>query len=382
MLNTTRRRLLRPSSPRGLVFFLLLPPTNPSPPKSLSISSSVAPSSQTLTFLIDSCGLSPESAISASQKVHLKSTENPNAVLRLLRDYGFGETHISKLISRHPAVLSSDPHRNLKPKLEFFRGFGFPGESLVRILTSHPLLLRRSLENHIIPCFTFLRTLLPAVGDIVFVFSRSPHSLNADLNKSILPILAVLREHNLPEDRISKLLKIQPGILLLPPRRANEIVEEVKAAGIPTSNPIFVYAFHTIAGLKRVNWDRKMAVYKSFGLSEADIISSFQRHPMIMKISEEKIRRDLEFFLNRLKLIPDDIARHPILLRFSLEKRILPRCAVMSVLKRKGKLKENSSVIPALLVTTSSFLERYVTRYQDDVPEVLKAYHGEIKFQG
>nr|CAD1823727.1 unnamed protein product [Ananas comosus var. bracteatus] len=69
------------SSPHGVVFFLLLPRTNPSPSKSLS-----------LTYLIDSCGLFPESAISASQKLRFKSTENPKVVLRLLRDYGFGTT--------------------------------------------------------------------------------------------------------------------------------------------------------------------------------------------------------------------------------------------------------------------------------------------------
>nr|CAD1821741.1 unnamed protein product [Ananas comosus var. bracteatus] len=82
------------SSPHGVVFFLLLPRTNPSPSKSLS-----------LTYLIDSCGLFPESAIFASQKLRFKSTENPKVVLRLLRDYGFGTTPISKPISRFPEAI-------------------------------------------------------------------------------------------------------------------------------------------------------------------------------------------------------------------------------------------------------------------------------------
>ncbi|OAY80378.1 hypothetical protein ACMD2_12582 [Ananas comosus] len=368
MLNSIRHRLL------------LLPPTNPSPPKSLSLcSSSVAPSSQTLTFLIDSCGLSPESALSASQKLLFKSAENPNAVLRLLRDYGFGEAHISKLISSYPAVLSSDPHSTLRPKLEALRSFGFSGESLARLLTNQPVLLRRSLEKHIIPCFTFLRTLLAAEGDFVSVFARNPHGLNSDLSKSILPILGVLRKHSLPEDRISKLVKIHPRILILRPLRVSEIVDQVKAAGVPTSSPLFIYAFATVAGQKRAHWDRKTAVFKGFGLSEADVVSSFRRHPLVMQTSEQKIRRGLEFLLHSLKLAPDDVVGNPILLCYSLEKRILPRCAVMSLLKREGKLEENSSVVQALLATTSSFLERFVMRYQDDVPEVLKAYNGEIK---
>nr|CAD1834999.1 unnamed protein product [Ananas comosus var. bracteatus] len=96
---------------------------------------------------MDSCGLSPESAISAFQKLRFKSTENPNAVLRLLRDYGFSATHISKLISRFPAVLSSDPHSTLRPKFDALRGFGFSGESLARVVTAQPMLLKRSLEK-------------------------------------------------------------------------------------------------------------------------------------------------------------------------------------------------------------------------------------------
>ncbi|OAY71890.1 hypothetical protein ACMD2_23614 [Ananas comosus] len=376
MLNSIRHRLLRPpSSPHGVAFLFV---------KSLSLcSSSVAPHSQTLTFLIDSCGLSPESAISASQKLRLKSTENPSAVLRLLRDYGLGETDVSRIVSRHPSVLSVDSRRILRPKIEALRSFGFSGESLVRVLTAQPVLLTRSLENHIVPCFTFLRTLLAAAdGDIVSVFTRNPQGLNADLNKSILPILAVLRKHNLPEDRISKLVKIHPRVLILSLRRVNQIVDQLKAAGFLPSDLAFIYAFRVVAAQKSASWDRKVAAFESSGLSAADVASSFRRHPWVMLTSEEKIRRSLEFFLRRLKLAPDDIVRHPNLLKFSLEKRILPRCAVMSLLKRKGKLEESASVVRALLVTTSSFLKRYVVRYQDDVPAVLKAYNGEIKFNG
>nr|CAD1828994.1 unnamed protein product [Ananas comosus var. bracteatus] len=363
-----------PFSPHGLAFLFL---------KSLSLcsSTSVAPHSQTLTFLIDSCGLSPESAISASQKLRFKSTENPSAVLRLLRDYGFGETHIYTIISRHPNLLSCDSHRILRPKIEALRSFGFSGESLARVLTVQPALLTRSLEKHIIPCLTFLRTLLASDGDFVSVFTRYPRGLNADLNKSILPILAVLREHNLPEDRIPKLVKIHPRILILSLRRAIEIVDGLKPPGscrpISSSSTLSVRSPDRRARAGTGRWRSSRALGcprpTSFRVPEAPVGHADVR-------GEDTAGPRV--FLRRLKFAPDDILKHPILLCYSLEKRILPRCAVISVLKRKGKLEESLPLIPALTESAPSFLKRFVMRYQDDIPEVLKAYNGEIKFNG
>nr|CAD1831583.1 unnamed protein product [Ananas comosus var. bracteatus] len=107
--------------------------------------------------------LVPESAISASQKLRFKSTENPNAVLRLLRDYGFCVTHISKLISRFPAVLSSDPYSTLRRSSTLF------GESLARVVTAQPMLLKRSLKKHII-FFGFYSVVL-GIPNVLYISS-------------------------------------------------------------------------------------------------------------------------------------------------------------------------------------------------------------------
>ncbi|OAY74056.1 hypothetical protein ACMD2_22622 [Ananas comosus] len=385
MFNSIRSRLLptrrRPPS-HGVVFFL--GPPNPSLPKFLSSSSTTTTTldSQTLTYLIDFCGLSRESAISASQKLHLKSTEKPSAVLGLFREYGFGKTDISKIITKIPTLLTCDPHKILKPKLDFFRSVGFSGDALSRLIALSPLLLRRSLEDHLIPCFTFLRTLLHSNDNVVAVFSHAPHALNSNLVKTIMPSLQVLRKHNLPEERIAKLVTVQPGILMQAPGRVNEIVEEVNATGIQTSDPIFIYAFGTLSGLKRSTWERKMAVYKSFGWSEMEVLMAFRKQPMCMKMSEEKIKEGLEFYFNKLKLRPDDIIRYPKLLMPSLEKTIVPRCTVLSVLQKEEKLGKKLKFGAILTLPARLFLKRFVMRYHKDIPDVLKAYSGEIKFDG
>ncbi|KAL9677603.1 hypothetical protein QQ045_005836 [Rhodiola kirilowii] len=43
----------------------------------------------TISYLVDSCGLTEEAATSAAKTFNLKSAEKPDKVLSLLRDYGF-----------------------------------------------------------------------------------------------------------------------------------------------------------------------------------------------------------------------------------------------------------------------------------------------------
>ncbi|XP_072983372.1 uncharacterized protein [Typha latifolia] len=336
----------------------------------------------TVSYLTNSCFLSPQAAMLASQKVQFKTTKKPDSVLQLLRSYGFTDANISRIIEKEPRLLTCDVQKILKPKMEFFHEFGFSGTNLVRLLTLAPLLLKRSLEDHLIPSLGYFQSVFHSKKGVVAVFSQAPHALHSNLKKTILPCLQALREHKLPEPRISKLVALQPGVLLQGPDRVNEIVEEVKATGIEISDPAFIYAFGTISGLKKSTWERKVAVYRSFGWSENEVLSAFRTQPVCMKISEGKIREGLEFFMNRLKVCPSDISRYPKLLLPSLKKTIIPRCTVLSILIREGKVGENLKIVAALPLPRRIFSQRYVTKFQDDLPDVLKAYNGEIEFKG
>ena len=78
----------------------------------------------TVSYLVNSCGLSPESAIAASHKVKFQSVEKSHSVLALLRDYELSETQISNAIKKHPQILVVDANKTLKPKLEFLYSIG------------------------------------------------------------------------------------------------------------------------------------------------------------------------------------------------------------------------------------------------------------------
>ncbi|XP_068307407.1 transcription termination factor MTEF1, chloroplastic-like [Pyrus communis] len=85
----------------------------------------------TVSYLVNSCGFSAEKALTLSKKVSFETTERPDSVLGLLRDHGFADSEISKLVSKVPRLLLADPEKILLPKLEFLRSLGLQARALL-----------------------------------------------------------------------------------------------------------------------------------------------------------------------------------------------------------------------------------------------------------
>ena len=109
---------------------------------------------------------------------------------------------------------------------------------------------------------------------------------------------------------------------------------------------------------------------------------ALKKQPTMLLYSEKNITKKLRFYLDELKLEVSDVMGRPVLMGYSVEKCIIPRCAVLNVLMREGKIEPNINLLSALLRSTSQFSRKYVLRYAHDVPDVVKAYKGEIKFEG
>ena len=102
----------------------------------------------TVHDLVNSLGFSKEKAIVASTKVSpLKSPENPNSVVNLLKTDGFNETQIQKVIFSVPTILSFDANKTLKPKLK-----------VADVVSVHPHIFLRALDRHILPALELLKS--------------------------------------------------------------------------------------------------------------------------------------------------------------------------------------------------------------------------------
>ncbi|KAJ0978060.1 hypothetical protein J5N97_013534 [Dioscorea zingiberensis] len=286
------------------------------------------------SFLTDSCGLSPAAAavaaskvtfISKSQKVTAK--RNPVSVLTFFESHGLTPSQIAKLFSTHPRFLLSNPARTFQPKIDFYLAAGFSPSTLTKLISADAYILLVSLNNRIIPCFDFLKAILHTNEDVVAAVKRSTWMLRVDLKNKMAPNIETLRSIGVPIVCIAKLVKIYPSALMQSSSRFGESVERVLQIGLNPSDAMFIRALNSLSTISVATLERKLEIYKNFGLSEDKILSCLKINPMIINLSEENIRKKFRFYMEKLIWKPEFVFSSPVLLMLSLEKRIAPRCA-------------------------------------------------------
>ncbi|KAJ4833566.1 hypothetical protein Tsubulata_018781 [Turnera subulata] len=335
------------------------PPLSPSYTPLNAISSSSSSTTTTTTtptlsygerYLVDSCGLSLESAVSVSKKLQLLhgiGIGDPRPVIKCFKAYGFADTHIGKVMGKYPKLLRGRVEPTLRPKLDYLIQIGFVGQLLPDLISQDPFILHRSLDR----LKARHRLLWPYLGSEERFIKGVPHSC------------------------VGTLIFVQPTAITRSPERLASIVSTVKCIGIgPPSSPKFIHGVAALSRLSESSWNKRIELFKSFGWSGEEIWSACRRLPYIISLSDEKMTNNLNFCMDTIKLERQDLITNPLLLSFSLEGRIRPRWNVLQVLKSNNLVGEDISVVWALSMSDKSFLQRYVTSYADKIPELLEMY--------
>ncbi|XP_043724105.1 transcription termination factor MTERF5, chloroplastic-like [Telopea speciosissima] len=336
----------------------------------------------TIYYLVNSCGLSFKVATSMAQKIHIWTTERPDSVIELLRTNGLTNTHIAKLIKMYPRLLFYDPVKTLKPKIEFFQSLGFSRSDLAKFICSDKAILLSSLQNQIIPTLNFLKTFVLTNENLVSALKQYNRLVGYNVKKILEPHVATLRSYGVPDFNISKMIISVPKPLGLSILRFKDITAMVNRMGFDPNSRSFVVAIYSMSGLSKQSWERKREAFRSFGWSDDEFLLAFKVQSRIMLTSEKKLGKLMDFFVKDLHLKPSDVAKYPNLFLLSLERRIIPRCSVLQVLMSKGVIKKDVHIVSVLNSNKQSFEKRFVTRYEGETPEVIKAYEGEMGFLG
>ncbi|KAE9608193.1 putative transcription regulator mTERF family [Lupinus albus] len=136
---------------------ILVPNLNPNFPNFLSTNShyySKITSNQnsfTVSYLINNCGFSHETALTASKLVHFQTAQKPDSVITFFRNHGFNKSQLYSIIRKSPNVLTCDPHERVLSKFEFLYSKGASSSDIVLLVTRDTRFLYTSLENSIIP---------------------------------------------------------------------------------------------------------------------------------------------------------------------------------------------------------------------------------------
>ncbi|KAK3043291.1 hypothetical protein RJ639_002534 [Escallonia herrerae] len=258
--------------------------------------------------------------------------ESPNAklVVELFANYGFSKEQILSMVFRVPQILAYDPQKTLNPKLDFLQSAGFSALQVVKLLHRDPYVLRGSLENQIMCSVRVLKQIVRTDEIVVKAVMAYPRLLKIDLEKQFV--------HN-------------------------------------------VTALISTTG-KETLLEQKIQVFSSFGLSRNEFFQAFRLQPMFSWTSVKKLREVIDFFVSKLQFEPSNIPRHPGLFLHSLEKRIIPRCSTLNILISKDLVKRDICLVYLFKLPEKTFVKNFVTKYQQMVPEVVKAHRGEIDFQG
>ncbi|XP_031273766.1 transcription termination factor MTERF15, mitochondrial-like isoform X2 [Pistacia vera] len=335
----------------------------------------------TVPYLINSCGLSPEKAESVSKRIKLQSAEQPDLVLKVLRNRGFTTAHIAKLVGLRPSLLLANPEKSILPKFKFFNTFGITDAELARVCSSNPTILGCSLENLLIPNYKFLKSVLLSDANVIKSFRNNSWLFLQDLPKTLSPKLAVLRELGMPENFVALILTCYISIVLQKREKFDKNVKKVIEMGFDPQKSGFIHAMQVFVAMSQSTREHKLDVFRGWGWSDEDIMLVFRKRPSFMNASESKIMNAMDLLVNKMGWQSTDIALCPDIFLMSLEKRVIPRCLVIKVLQSKGLVKKKLCLSSCVKPVEKLFLDRFVTKYLDQVPDLMNIYQKKEGFQ-
>ncbi|XP_078168532.1 transcription termination factor MTERF8, chloroplastic-like [Carex rostrata] len=311
-------------------------------------------------YLISSLGFFPERALKVSTNrrfVAIKSEDRPESVVRFFKDTGLSDDQIKT---------------TLKPKVRELKDGGFSGELLVHlILYSSAALLSKNPLSRLL----FWRDFV-GKGDeaLLKILQRNAGLITYDIDKYVVPRIKLLNEYGLSNRDIAGVLASYSNCMrrgLEPLRQVLEFIEEL---GIQRESSMFKGAFKVVHASSKDKLKGKVDFFMMrYGWSQEEVYYAFRKFPSVLTLSEGNVNLKMDFLTTKGGFKPRSIASQPVLLGYSLERVLIPRHTVLSVLKALG-LKKKYSLLTACVISERRFRELYVVPYEKDVLGLREAY--------
>ncbi|XP_027772418.1 uncharacterized protein LOC107017007 [Solanum pennellii] len=333
---------------------------------------STSATSALVKYLVDSLGFSKQEASSASSKVtSRKHLDNPDLVINFLKQTGFRNTQVKKLVFMAPKLLYHDVNKTLKPKFQCLMDLGLSGSDLAKLTTKDTTIVEKGLVTHLRPTIDFLRKILGSDEDVVKAIKKSSWLISFNAHQIMKNNVVLLRNSGVSDVKIRKVVLICPHYLTQKPEWVKDLLHRLeKDFRIPLHSPMFPYGFHALAAQKKSKYENKIEIFKSFGWSNDYVLMMFRKLPYCIALSEDKIQKALSFYMNRLGCEPAYLASHPSILVFSLEKRVVPRMQVLKILDEKKIERRKLGFYYALTITETKFMDYFVLPYKDQIPDL------------
>ncbi|CAL5051952.1 unnamed protein product [Urochloa decumbens] len=374
----------------------LLRPVSPIPSRihqwacfQLSTSASATPFSLE-DYLVASCGLTPTQARRATKKAfdeaakdcnkkafeelnysRLNSATNPDAILALLSSFGLSRADIAGIVAADPLLLRSSA-KNVGPRLLALRDrLGLSTSEIVRFLLVGSRGLRRC---DVVPKLEFLISFYGSFERLLVAMKRNNRILLSDLERVIEPNIALLRQCDLSVQDIAQLCLRNAWLLTFNPERVKEIVLRTEELVVHRSSGMFKSALTAISCIDKEKIAPKLKFLRiSLCCSESEVAIAVSKMPNILGYSEENLLRKIQFLTKEVELEHQYIVGRPVLLGYSLEKRLVPRHRVMKLLEAKG-FNSNISFFSLAKLGEKDFRLKFIDCHEDSVPGLASYY--------
>ncbi|KAA0049462.1 uncharacterized protein E5676_scaffold209G00660 [Cucumis melo var. makuwa] len=239
--------------------------------------------------------------------------------------------------------------------------------------------LSGSLNKRMIPAFDYIQAVLGSEEKTLATIKHFAVILCHDLRSSVGPNIEILKQIGMPDSNISIYLQQKPKMFLTSSIRFKENVDRVREMGFNPQRLLFVVAVSGLRRMTKSTWDKKVEVYRKWGLSEEEICLAFRRHPWCMMLSEDKNNGAMDFFVNEMGCESSLAATRPLLLSLSLKKRILPRGYVYQVFLSKGLIKKHGNPVSFFGIPEKRFIEKIINPHKEQIPGLLELYKQKLK---
>ena len=329
-------------------------------------------------YLIANCHLTQPQALKASKNLaHLKSPSNPDAVRDFLSGIGLSGSDIATVVAADPRFLCSKVDETLAPRVAKLRELGLSTPMIARLILIGGAQALRSCDvasrlQFWIPLFGSFDEFIQAVSKGASALGGSA-LLKCDIDTVVKPNVALLLGCGLHVRDLAKAGLSGTWLLVCKPDKLKELIARAEDLGLQRGSGQFVYGLAAVSSLNQEKLAARMELLKrTLGCSDDLLRVAIVRHPSLLRASDDNLRTTVEFLVAEAGLEPEYIVRRPALISYSLTARLVPRHAVMKILRGKGLL--NSDFCSVAAVSEKYFVSRFIDHYKEIVPELADVY--------
>ncbi|THU52179.1 hypothetical protein C4D60_Mb10t01270 [Musa balbisiana] len=290
-------------------------------------------------------------------KYHPWQKNSSSLSIEFFKQSGWSDAQVMKLNQRSPLLLRTNVETVLKPRMRSLKDMGFSDTEIVQLVSSCPSVL---LVRDIQPKINFWRSLLGSNERLLKASRRNMFLLTSRLAQKIEPNISLLRECGISDKRIAYMMVTKPTIVGRSNKYIKEAIKYVEELGVPCNCRMFPYALSTVAGMSRTRFYVTFATLMNFGFSLQDIFAVFRKHPIIWFLSKKNICDKMTFLMKEAGCELTYIISHPVILGYSLEKRLKPRYEILNFLEQNKLLDKAYGLLSMIILSEKKFQSKFL----------------------